>query len=289
MIDKLMDKENAAFAYYGVRIVMALMLVSGGSLGFGWVLGSSSMVNPGEKAVYVSGGNYQGTVGEGFHPGVPLVDRYRVFDMRQNVIRERNIRAVTKDDVNVRNLNITVRWNIKNGKTLGDVYKTVAVSQDKLREKVVRPAVKDAPRTCAAKFNISEVVKYKIEEYRGCIRDTLSEQLNKNGLTVKNIAIEDKDYPPNMQKQFRKQREAKEREKVAKAELNVTRQQSQQEVIEARSKAKSIQIIRANITDDYIRYERVKALGNATTVWVVPEGTNPSVSPEMTAGNRTAP
>lgn len=284
-----MDSNNAAVAYYGIRIVLALAVVGSGSFGVGWLLGSSSMVNPGEQAVYVSGGNYQGTVGEGFHPGVPFVDRYRVFDMRQNVIRERNIRAVTKDNVNVQNLHITVRWNIKDGKNLGEVYQKVAVSQDKLREKVVRPAVKDAPRTCAAQFTISEVVTTNIDDYRECIRDTLSEQLNKNGLVVENVAIENKDYPKNIQQQFRKQREAREQEKVARIQLNVTRQESQKQVIEARQKAEAIRIIRGNITDGYIRYQRVQALGNATTIWVVPEGANPSVSPEMGAVNKSAP
>lgn len=284
----MIDSDNAAVAYYGVRIALALMVVGSGSFGVGWALGSSTMVNPGEQAVYVSGGNYQGTVGEGFHPGVPFVDRYRVFDMRQNVIRVTNAEAVTKDDINVQNLNITVRWNIRDGENLGRIYQEVAVSQDNLREKVVRPAVQDVPRTCAAQFTITEVVTTNIDGYRECIHERLSERFEDNGLVVMDVAIENKDYPRSIQQKFQRQREAREQEKIARVELNVTRQQSQQEVIRARQQAKAIRIIRGNLTETYIEYERVQALGNATSVWVVPAGTDPTVSPEMGAVNSTA-
>jgi len=53
-------------------------------------------------------------------------------------------------------------------------------------------------------------------------------------------------------------------------------------VIEARSRARSIRIITGNITDQYIAYDRVQALRNANSVWVVPEGSNPDVVPEVT-------
>lgn len=277
-----MSKDKAATAYYGLRIAMALMVVGSGSFGIGWLLGSSVLVDPGQRAVYVSGGHYQTTVGEGFHPGIPFIDRYRVFDMRQNVIRVNNAEAVTRDDINVQNLNITVRWNIRDGQNLGELYQETAVSQDRLREKVVRPAVQDVPRTCAAQFTITEVVSTDIDGYRECVRDRLTDRLNDDGLVIIDVSIENKDYPASLQQKFQQQREAREQERIAQIELNVTETESQEEVIEARSRARSIRIITGNITDQYIAYDRVQALRNANSVWVVPEGSNPDVVPEVT-------
>lgn len=261
---------------------MVLGVVSAGSFGFGMLTGSSEVVNPGEQAVFVSGGQYQGVVGQGIHPGIPLYQHYQVFDMRQNLVEKTDdnaVKAVTADNINIK-VELKIRWDIREDQSLGDIYKNIAKSQSNLKEKVVIPEVEEAPRLCANVRESEDIISTNREEYKKCIEDKLEDSLYSEGLVLRSVKIVNMNYPDSLKEKFEKSRNLEEKREIAEKKLKIARKESQTQVIRAEKRAEAIQKVRGELTDKYIQYYAIDSgLSNANTVYVVPaEGGVPVVN-----------
>jgi Membrane protease subunits, stomatin/prohibitin homologs len=127
-------RHGATVLAGGGKVIVAISVVTamvGGLVGV-------QTVDPGERGVYVRNGEVMGTVTNGVHPTIPLIDRVRVFNMRTTTFSTTQD-ALTNDNINV-NVSVTVRWDIRDGE-LERVYRDQAVNQEQLIELAVRDAV----------------------------------------------------------------------------------------------------------------------------------------------------
>lgn len=274
-----------------LRLLLVLGVIGSGSFGFGMLLGSSVVTNPGEKAVKTSGGEFVGVVGEGIHPGIPMYDSYRVFDMRQNLVNKsgsNGVSALTRDNINVR-VDLKVRWDISDDESLERIYKEVAKSQDNLRTKVVVPAIEEAPRTCATQRTAVAIGTEDRTEYQQCIENRLEENLQDEGLTINSVEIVNVEYPRSLQNKFEERRNLEEQERIADRQLAITRKESEQQVIEAEKRAEAIRTVRSELSDDYVRYYAIEeGMSNANTIYVVPAENGVPFTNEITT-NQSSP
>lgn len=265
--------QKATLGWWALRIAVTVFLLSSGSFGFGLLLGSSVVVDPGEQAVHTSGGQFVAVEGPGINPGIPFWDQYTVFDMRQNLLTktgEDGIQAVTSDDINI-DAQLKLRWDIADSQGLEEIFKEVAKTQDNLREKVVVPAIEEAPRLCANSRQAEAIITDDREEYKQCITDRVSQTLQREGLVLNSLEIVNMDYPQSLQEKFEESRNLEEERQIAQQQVEIAREESRAEVVRAENQAEAIQNIRGNLTDKYLQYIAIQdGLSNAQTIYVVP-------------------
>lgn len=273
--------EKAAVVYYGIRIAMALFVVSSASIGLGFLLGSTEVVNPGEKAVKTSGGQFDGVHGPGIKPGIPLYDQYTVFDMRHNLIQktgENSVKAVTADNINV-HVELKARWDIGDKHSLEWVYKNVAQSQSDLRDKVVLPALESSARLCANNMESEAVISTEREDYVECTKERFTNSIKDEGLIVPSLEVVNMEYPQSLKEKFQEARSLEEEREIAEQKVEIAETESRAQVVRAENQAEAAKVLSERLSPAYLRYLYItEGLSAANTVYVVPAGGNGSSS-----------
>ena len=279
LLEKLQDiYTKSKLVYMAVRVLMAL-LVTSSAVGlpafalFGW-----TVVDPGERGIYVRNGQIQGQVDEGFHPMIPLTDRVRTFDMRvqkYEVSNESRLRAITKEDINVY-VEVAVRWNIRDDK-LSYVYKNKARTQEALVQKVVQPAVQSAVSSQAGQYSAERIGSENRVAYEEDVREELNETLWRNGLKLNSVEIINVEYPEDAREKFRQEQKVETQKQIAEQKVEIAKKNAKRQRIQAEADAEAIEIRREALSEQYITYLRVQNINETDTVYVIPRNYNGTV------------
>lgn len=221
-------------------------------------------VGPGEEGVKYNNeeGVEEEAYGEGWHWVNPITDDVAEYDTRDQIYTADGLSAATVDTQAI-GATVVVRYNLDDGWAWWIHQK----KGPNYADKIIEPAVKEGIKAATAQFNVTAAIENRplLKEE---IRSVLDERLAENHITLQsadvvNIAIPDKILQATERKVIASQ-EAEEQRRLVEKEEELKRQKIIQAeanrnatIIEAEGDAKAIQLVRQNLTGDYITYVMV--------------------------------
>lgn len=175
------------------------------------------------------------------------------------------------------NVDVTVRYFI-NQENASALFKLVG-SEDGIRERLVRPEVREAVRLAFAGFTSEEGYTSQREAIRDAAQADLEKRLARYGLRLDSVAI--RNVAPDAALGQAISDRAAARERALQAEIEqgrlVTEAETRRQVAEKDAEAKLIaanaeaqanDIVAASLTDAVLEAKRIEALRDANTVYV---------------------
>jgi regulator of protease activity HflC (stomatin/prohibitin superfamily) len=247
------------------------------------------VVDANTVGIPVSYGSIQQPVSSGFHLMAPWVDVH-TFSLRMqetSMLRAIDEGDKEKDDsIEVRgsdgylmNVDVTVRYFIV-GDSANRLF-TLVGSEDGVRERLVRPEVRESVRSWFAKYTSEEGYTSEREAIRQNISVDLAERLAKYNLRLDSIAIRNVAPDTTLAKAISDRAAAREKALQATIEQErlTTEAETRRKVAETDAKAKVIaaqaesdanEIITKSITPDLLTLKQIEALRDANTVYIEP-------------------
>ena len=245
-------------------------------------------VDAGYRGVVTEFGAPTGEVkGEGIYMIVPFVQR--VHDMSLQVDRHDAPADAASKDLQEVHTTVTVNFHL-NAASVIDVYRTLRRDYE---ERIIVPAVQETVKATTAHFVAEELIterpRVKLE-----LESQLTSRLAPYGIIVDAVSLTDFEFSEAFtaaieSKQVAVQRalesenllrqievEARQAQARADGEKNATIKRAEGEqqrlILEANGQATANKTVTATITDDLIRYELVKRIGDDIRVLILPSG-----------------
>ena len=285
-------KRRSSDAQYYRQWASALKIGSPVALVFGLmftIFPCVQVVDANTVGIPVSYGSIQEPVSSGFHLMAPWVD-VRTFSLRMqetSMLRALDEGDKTKDDsIEVRgsdgylmNVDVTVRYFIV-GESANTLFKLVG-SEDGVRDRLVRPEVRESVRSWFAKYTSEEGYTSEREAIRQNITTDLTARLAKYNLRLDSVAIRNVAPDATLAQAISDRAAARERALQATIEQDrlTTEAETRRKVAETDAKAKVIaaqgeadanEIITKSITSDLLTLKQIEALRDANTVYIEP-------------------
>ena len=229
------------------------------------LLGSFSLVGPGERGVLITLGKTSTTVlGEGPHLKWPLISSIKTMSIRVKK-SEDSTEAATKDMQKV-NAKIAINWTI-NPESVGQMLREVG-SEESIENNIIAPAVSEVLKAASAKMTAEEVLTRRME-LKQLIDDSLILRLKQYGLIVKDISLVDLDFTNEFnhaveQKQIAEQ-QAKQASYVAEkatqdavAAVNQAKGEADSLLLNATAQAKAQTLLKQSLNKDVLTLEYLK-------------------------------
>lgn len=247
------------------------------------------VVDANAVGIPVSYGSIQEPVDSGFHLMAPWVDVH-TFSLRMqetSMLRAIDEGDKAKDDsIEVRgsdgylmNVDVTVRYFIV-GESANTLFKLVG-SEDGVRDRLVRPEVRESVRSWFAKYTSEEGYTSEREAIRQNITTDLTARLAKYNLRLDSVAIRNVAPDATLAQAISDRAAAREKALQATIEQDrlITEAETRRKVADTDAKAKVIaaqgeadanEIITKSITPELLTLKQIEALRDANTVYIEP-------------------
>lgn len=144
-------------------------------------------VDTGERALLVRQGNVTGQVySEGWYMHNPFIEDARYYDIKTQLTRSEAASA-SRDLQDVK-ATVAIQYSIK-PEALVEIAKNIG-SEDVLVDRVINPAIQESVKASTAQFGAEEIITKRIE-LKNTVVAFLRERLDKYGVSVQEVAIED--------------------------------------------------------------------------------------------------
>lgn len=242
-----------------------ILLGVGGLLGLFTLLGTFSIVEPGERGVLVTLGKPSETVlEEGFHFKLPFISYIKTLSIRVQKT-ESHAEAATKDLQRV-TATVALNWNL-DPKTVNTMYRTVG-DEHQISETIISPAVNEVLKASTAKMTAEEVLTKRME-LKKTIDDMLLSRLSAYNIIVRDISLVNLDFTTEFnhaveakqiaeQKSKQAEYEAQMATQQAKAEVNKARGEAEANLTRARAQAEGQKLLKQTLTADVLKLEYLK-------------------------------
>ena len=281
--------KMAGYAILGVVVLVVLV----GFMSF-------TTVSEGNVKVLTNQGEVTGQIlNPGWHFINPVTEGTQSLSVRpeeytmSKTVGEGDVRSndqvdvLTNDGLEV-GIDITVRYRVNADDA--DLFFTEYRTINQAESRLIRPTVRAELRTEGGQLDTNSIyTKDGQNNLQDAVQDRLEEEFNGTGLTLEAVQIRAVDLPSQYQqsieqKEIEQQRLEREQTRIERAELQKERQK-----VEAEASAEQIRIRGEALRENPIVLEqrRVKALNNATTIYVPTNGnqTNPVLTQETDGGN----
>lgn len=289
-----------------VLVIAALIAIGIGisqSSGIGWLTGvvlvalaggvlifsSFYTQSVGEAKVIV---NFDGTVaGESLEPGVgwksPLqkFNNWDLFsqevayvaggdtDYNGGTVNGPQITSSVQNGARV-DLDLSVVYSI-NAEKVTPLYKQFR-TQERFTKQVIETAVRSATRDIPSQYSAVDFRGDKRGEAQKQIQDALIERLDKYGVVIDVVNLQEIRYTEDVEQSLKGVEVANQGAKKAEADLRATTISAQSKVVEAQAQADANAILTASLSPQILQQRYIDQLGKGT-VYVVPEGSTPLV------------
>jgi regulator of protease activity HflC (stomatin/prohibitin superfamily) len=279
-----------------VGVVFLLLVVSASALGAVYT------VDQGERGVVTRNGAVVGSVDEGLHFKIPLIDAVHRYDVRskaytmssksgegsgtsgERVSRDDSIDALSSEGMELK-IDATVRYHIVPG-DVTQLYTNVAIDEAGIVEKIVRPTSRAAIRDCASNYKGLAVYSSERDSFQSCVNEKISEEFEQNGVALEAVQIRSINLPESVIEAINEKQAAEKRVEKKEAEIQIAEKEKEKAEIEAEAEARRIQIkgraLRQNPQVLQLRY--IEALKTGNTVYVPTDGGNFMLTREIASG-----
>lgn len=183
------------------------------------------------------------------------------------------------------NLDISVVYSL-DAEQVTPLYKKYK-SQERFTKQVIEKTILTTIRQIPSQYNATEFRGTARQEAADKILDSLNEKLNKQGVTVDFVNLQDVRYPDNVEKALAAVEEANQQAQKAEAEKRTAEVTAQTKVVEAqgvadaavvaaKGQADANALLNQSLTPQILQQKYIDALGEGT-IYVVPDGSTPFV------------
>lgn len=174
-------------------------------------------------------------------------------------------------------VDVTIRYFIEEDNAAA-LFKLVG-SETGIRERLVRPEVREAVRVAFAEYTAEEGYTSGREAIRSAVADDLAKRLQRYGLRLDSVAIRNVAPDATLSKAISERAAAREKalqatidqqrqETEAQTRLEVAKTDAEAKQVAARAEAAANEIITASLSDELLRLKQIEALKDANTVYV---------------------
>lgn len=161
-------------------------------------------------------------------------------------------------------------------------------SQERFTRQIVIPAILSSIRDIPSAYTPVEFRGEFRGEATGKMIEAMNAKLNKYGVEVSNVDLQDIRYTEQVEESIKAVEVAQQREETAQADLRATEVSAQAQIVEAEAKAKAEiaaaqgtaeanRLLTESLTPQVLQNKYIEAIKNGTT-FVVPEGSTPLVT-----------
>lgn len=183
------------------------------------------------------------------------------------------------------NLDIVVRYSIVSA-AVTELYKEFRTQEDFVN-RVLTNDVRSLSRDIPARYGTLEVFTQR-PEIAAAIREALSSRWQPQGVTVEEVSLQEIRYSDEVKTRFDEAQAARIAVDKTRAEQETARVTAETRIIAAqgeadanrvlsRGEADANRILSESLTDQVLRKRYIDAIGQGSTVYVVPEGSSPLV------------
>lgn len=172
------------------------------------------------------------------------------------------------------NVDISIVYSLDadNVTTIYNKYK----SQERFTKQIIEKTILGTVREVPSEYSAIEFRGEKRAEAGDRILDTLNEKLNKYGVTVDFVNIQDIRYPESVENALREVETANQAVQKAEAEQRKVLVEAETKRISAQGTADANNILNQSLSPSVLQQKYIDALGEGT-VYVVPEGSTPMI------------
>lgn len=286
--------SDSRFARLVWRIIAAVAIVAAAIIGLASTVYTQGV---GEAKVII---NVDGTIaGEKLDPGFGVkapwqsfVD-YDLFSQELLYAGGDTPPSYSGGQVTGKEITVTVK-GINGGSTQGNVDTSIVYSidsskvtalyedyrnQERFTKQIVEKTVLTTVRDISPNYTAIEFRGDKRADATDNILKALNEKLNKLGVTVDFVSLQDVRYSPEVEEALKQVEVANQNVLKQEAELRATEISAQQKVVQAQAEADANSILNQSLTDQILQQRYIDKLGEGT-IYIVPEGSTPFVSPK---------
>lgn len=208
-----------------------------GLLGLVTLRSSVLVLQPGEAGVLqVLGSVQEGEpMREGLHVKLPFVSKVNKYDIRVQKHQIKGLTAASKDLQDI-NAEVVVNYQVQPNE-LVNILRDVG-TLDNVKDKYIEPQAQEAFKIASAKLKAEESVT-KREELMETFNNSITERLQKFGITVVATALVDVDFSPEFSKSVEEKQIAEQKAQKAKYIAQEAEQEAQAMINRAKGKAEA--------------------------------------------------
>lgn len=176
------------------------------------------------------------------------------------------------------NFDLSVTYTL-NAENVQEIYKTYR-SQERFTSQIVNQQILAITRDVPSAYTPVEFRGTKRGEATTNIQERLNEALNKYGVDVSVVNLQNIRYTDEVEASIKNVEVAQQNEEKAEADLRATEVSAQAQVVEATAEAEANRLRAESITPELIEANRVEALREAAkngSLIVVPDGSSPLI------------
>jgi regulator of protease activity HflC (stomatin/prohibitin superfamily) len=295
---------------FGLRRIVTIAVVGALALvGINLFNRSFVSVDANEIGVEIVRGKVQGTLQPGWHLVSPIGGKVVKFSTRlqqTSMLRGANegdrtgddsIEAASSEGATL-SVDLTVNYRLSKSEAV-KLFNAIRSEED-LRERVVRPAVRSVTRDVFGQYNARDAITSKRTEIQQRITARLNERLESQGIAIETVDVRELYLPANLQEQVnqaiaaeaagqkatieRKQKETEAEtarlvaEKAAEQLRITAKGEADAKTIAAQAEATANKVISESLTKELIELRQIEAVyKNGNQIYFLPQGANPNV------------
>lgn len=218
------------------------------------LVGSWTIIKPGEVGVVLRLGSINRTVGQGLNFKLPLVETVKKTNI-QTQKEQTEADAASADLQNVKTT-IAVNYNVTADK-VAELYVKVGTS---FGATIIDPAIQEVVKAVTAKYTAEELITKRAEVTED-IKSQLGQKLQLNDITVSGVSIVNFDFSKSFNDAIEAKVTAEQNALAAKNKLDQVKYEADQRIAEANGEAQAIKIqasaIQAQGGAEYIQLQAI--------------------------------
>lgn len=238
-IPEYITKEVINYTKIGIFCVIGLFLII-------TIFASFKTVKSGEIGLRVRFGKIvDSKLSEGFNLKIPYVEKIVKVNIKTQKV-ELTTESSTKDMQTVQT-NLAVNFKVEKDQAV-KLYKNVGNSY---KDTILIPAIQESIKSAMSKYSAEEVITKRNEVSEKCI-SVLQKKVKKYGLTIQDFNIIDLQFSEAYKQAVEEKTIAEQKVLTAEQNLERTKVESEQKIVEAEATRKVNELLNQTITEDIL-------------------------------------
>ena len=218
-------KKLAGTIIIGFALLVAVILL----------FNSVVIVPAGSRGVLLEFGAVKGTLSEGIHLVVPVID-----DVKKVSVQTQKFTAECSSaskDLQTVATSVALNYHL-NAEEVGDVYKNIGLS---FEDRIIQPAIQESVKSATAKYNAEELITQR-EAVKSAIELNIKERLANYGIYSEAVSITNFDFSAQFNNAIEQKMVANQLKLKADYDLQRIQVEAEQTVTKAQAEATALQL-----------------------------------------------
>lgn len=209
--------------------------------------GSFRTIKSGEVGIRVRFGKVISTqMDEGVNFKIPLIEK--IVKMNIQVQKVDVSTESSSKDLQLVNMQLAVNYRVDGNKAT-ELYKNVGT---KYAEVILQPAIQESIKAVTSKYTAEELITKRNEVSVECMKE-LDAKVNKYGIVIDNFNITNFNFSAEFNKAIEEKQIAEQKVLTAKQQLEKSKVEAEQKVVEATAEKKANELKQQSLTDNVIK------------------------------------